>query len=246
MSEQEENLRLLKSDPHGLVIRLQPKVEGTIRKLFPTGKLRTEDFKDLVQAVNEKLLGKMPSIQRSYSGRALLSTYISRVLVNICHDIRQSQRHYVDPFGERLVPDPAQDPAILGVETSLALDALKEVLALYYRQRPRLLLFLKIYYDLPISAQDILSSYPACPVDRAETAAREYQAALGGRTTGEMYAMIAPLVNQMEGTATNPDGYRKWTWKVLDQMIRLLNRRLDGASLTPETFRDLFEVSLFR
>ena len=89
LTENEREWALLRADPGALVLKYQETIRIIVRRFIGTGMFSAREFEDVVQSVNAGLLSRTSSMQRNYSGRSLLATYVSAIIRNICLKLRR-------------------------------------------------------------------------------------------------------------------------------------------------------------
>src|SRR5208283_4651008 len=162
MTENDKDIELLHSDPYTLILKYQETVKIIVKKYILTGVFRSSDFEDIVQEVNSALLIKIPAMQIQYNGMSLFRTYFSVIVRNICMkehakinmEITIEQKDITGRIDRACV----EEKIIFEKE----IQRFRAILSLYYRQRPKLLLCLKLHYRIPLTPEDINLWYPKC------------------------------------------------------------------------------------
>jgi DNA-directed RNA polymerase specialized sigma24 family protein len=240
-SENRHEVALLHKDPGALVALYQGMIRTIVINFVATGLFHTSEIDEVVQSVDLELLEKMQVIKRQYNGTTLLKTYISSIIRNIC--LRLKQKQHGDPYTSVLDEEAVADPE--KVDTRLILkdviDHLRLILQLFDRHLPKVLLALKIYYQIPILQNELVSWYP-----RSDSAVRHGLVSLFTRqsdpvTPNEVYQQVAPLINALEGKNNTPDAFRKWSGDKIEEIIDLLNGSPNSRNFDKDSLRELVE-----
>jgi DNA-directed RNA polymerase specialized sigma24 family protein len=241
LTENERDITLLRADPGALVLKYQETIRIIVRRFIGTGMFSSREFEDVVQSVNAGLLSRISSMQRNYSGRSLLVTYISTIIRNICLRLRQAADPPMSTPGDLDPEEPDSTRVFSAIAISEASAALAEVLDLFHTETARLRILLKVHFKLPLTSDDILASFPGC----RSRDVRRILALLGQdlwkRSERELYADAASFLNEREGRSTTPDAYRRWTSEKISEILSLLGSRLPEARLNKEDLRTLVE-----
>jgi DNA-directed RNA polymerase specialized sigma24 family protein len=235
------DLQLLLKDPTQLIINYQEMVKIIVRKYASSGMFRYNDVPDIVQTVNAELWARLPRIQSNYDGRALVRTYISAIVRNICLKLRGKntlsfmidQNTTEDVLSTDVLPDRY---SIMQVKVLF-----KAVLIQFDNHLPRLLLCLKLRFRIPVSRDDILQWHPECTAPLVESLLHLFGADYSSMKVKEIYALFTPILNSMEKKRNSDDALRKWTASKLQEIADLLNANIQGGSFDEETVRILFE-----
>ncbi len=223
------DLELLRKDPRGFLLSVQDIIEIIVRKFILSGLFSPREHDDIVQTINEELLKKLPVISARYNGKALLRTYVSAIIRNICLKMHERQlREPVSvPLGESVAADPEEfrDSAADGALLARVRHTFRAILQQYDYgdQFAQLCLYLKLRYRLRVTLGDILAWYPRCSAaDR-----KEILSVFGG-TYEEMedkdiYRIVTPIANKAQGKENSDDAARKWLRTRLDEILELLN-----------------------
>ena len=142
--QNQKYIELLNNEPKQLIISIQGLIDIIIHQFIRAGKFKFEDKNDIKQQVNEELLKKVPKIQSQYQGKSSLKTYLSVIVTNICNDITHFDRKIIFvSVKESMIPD-FDAKAFENLLIKEEIRNLKNTFNLYHRQKPRLLLLLKL------------------------------------------------------------------------------------------------------
>ena len=240
MIDNEMDVEMLHSDPRGLVLRYQETVRIIVKKYTASGLFKPADFEDVVQEINASLLAKMPMMQVQYNGISLFRTYFSVIVRNICLKIHErSKRNFevdIETIGEM---------GFNSVEDRTAIEQeirrFRAILGLYRKQRPKLLLCLKVRYRIPVSSEDLAGWYPHLPSDDVTTLLEHFAGDYDGVGDREIYKTLMPIVNRLERKHSTPDALRKWTDSKIQDILGFLNGPPSRTKHTPETLKILVD-----
>jgi RNA polymerase sigma factor (sigma-70 family) len=241
MTDNEKDIEMLLSDPRGLISKYQETIRIIVRKYIASGLFKPAEFEDVVQEVNVSLLAKMPAMQAQYNGISLLRTYLSVIVRNIClkeHErLRRNSEVDLETIDEIVNHDRVEDRLALAREVR----RFKTIVELYRKQRPKLLLCLKLRYRIPVTQEDLVGWFPQLHhADRSELLHRfgDNYDEVGDH---DIYKVLTPIINRLEEKANSPDALRKWTDSKIQEILRLLNGSREQAKHTSETLRTLVD-----
>jgi DNA-directed RNA polymerase specialized sigma24 family protein len=241
--DNEEDLTLLQKDPNALLLRYQ-KTLGIIVEIYVgSGMFGAGDREDVLQTLNEELLRRMPTIRAQYNGSALLRTYVSAIVRNLCLDLarEKARRPREIPLDEGS-PSP-EDEAADRYDLDHARGVFRAVLRQfdYKLELPRLLFCLKLRYRLPLRREDILSWYPQCRRGDVSRLLKEFGGDYESRQDKQIFKEITPVLNRADRKTNSPDAIRRWIRKRMKDIIQLLNGSPPTRSFDEETLKILVE-----
>jgi RNA polymerase sigma factor (sigma-70 family) len=241
MTENDYEVSLLHSDHNRLIVLYQPIVIIIVRKYIGLGLFRRDDFDEIVQTVNERLLAKVNVIREQYNGSSLLKTYISSIIRNICLKMYDdTKRHaYLHLADDSAIVDPDSLHDRYAIEDER--EAFRTVLTLFRKHRSKLFLLLKVMYRLPVSETEIREWFPQSHLKEAREIAGLFDGDYGPMTDGEIYRSLTPFLNRWEGKKTTHDALRKWIDSKLSEIITVLNGDPPTKSHSPESLKILIE-----
>jgi hypothetical protein len=117
----------------------------------------------------------------------------------------------------------------------------RAILNLYYRQRPKLLLCLKLHYRIPLTPEDINLWYPKCSSPDRSILLEHFGSNFDGKDDVEIYKIITPIMNENENKSNSVDAVRKWTDSKIHEIIRLLNGNPKKLNYNEDTLRTLVD-----
>ncbi len=241
MTDNEYEVSLLHSDHNQLIVLYQPIVAIIVRKYIGSGLFRRDDFDEVVQTINERLLSKIHIIRDQYNGSSLLKTYVSSIIRNIClklHD--ENKRHaHQSLTDDSAVPDPASLHTRYVIEHER--KQFRAVITLFEKHRPKLFLLLKVTYRLPVSGMEIREWFPNSPPRDAEELARLFEGEYRAMTDGDVYRALTPYLNRWEGKKTTHDALRKWIDSKIGEIIVVLNGDPPTKSHNQDSLKILIE-----
>jgi RNA polymerase sigma factor (sigma-70 family) len=241
MTENDKDIELLRSEPHSLILKYQETVKIIVKKFIIAGIFTAGEYEDIVQEVNVALLTKIPAMQSQYNGMSLFRTYFSVIVRNIC----MKEHAKIDT---EIILD---QEGIIGfidnthVEEKIAFEEeiqkFRSILGLYYRQRPKLLLCLKLYYRIPLTSEDINLWYPKCsPLDH-NILLENFGSNYDGKNDGQIYAIVTPIMNKNEKKDNSADAMRKWTDSKIREIIEMLNGKSRKLTHNEDSLKTLID-----
>lgn len=179
---------------------------------------------DVVMAIVEKFLNHKDKIVEAFEGRSKITTYFVAVFNRMCCEvIRKESRHWYSIVeGESKMSESLYKTRPFETEKRFAISnelaRLNNTMILFNGERPKLNLFLKFYFDLPISYSEI-KDYSLL---RADELKRMLEGA-DQKSKSELYETLSQVVNLVEGKNVKGDAVRMWMNKQIDIILTRLN-----------------------
>ncbi|ALO14652.1 hypothetical protein L21SP5_00985 [Salinivirga cyanobacteriivorans] len=202
---------------------LKELITKVVARYIARGAIPRREQADVETAIIEKFLLKQEQIDSAFQGKAKISTYYIAVINRMCAEvIRKEQKHWYS-LNEH------DDKKILADSTTY-FDASKQTLVneelkrfratimLFNGSSAKVLLFLKLYYDIPITTQEIRNY--------AENKTAKAQKIIEMRSElskAELNQKLADLVLLVEGKKVGGDAVRMWINKQMDTLLCRLN-----------------------
>jgi hypothetical protein len=206
-----------------------------------------EEFDDTVQNVNEALFQKLQRIREQYNGSALVKTYVSAIIRNICLKLHEAKGREPrsTPLNEHMEADPEEfDERSLHprfIEHARGLFRAILVQFDHKDQLPKLLLYLKLRYRLILSADDIQRWYPRCGRSDLDSLLESFGRPYEQMEDREVYRIFTPVANKAGGKLNSDDAIRKWTRTRIEEILELLNGSPATSSFDEESLGLLVE-----
>lgn len=240
---------LLENSPRTVVLMYRAYIRKFIRYKHPG----TDEWEDIYQEVMTRLFsGKIYRIQErfdftytegynNFSKKTFFTSYLMVTIRNI----------YMDIIRERNVR-PLTAGQLQSVEESLETheyrneDMLKHVaieeefrkfrtlLALYFKGRPRLELFLKLKCRIPLTDNDINLCFPGCSSEDITLLKQDFR----GVKDKQLFDTVLPVFNRNEGRENKSDTLRKWVSVKIDEITSHLNQTHRKAVYTSKNLVD--------
>ncbi|MEZ5195457.1 MAG: hypothetical protein R2764_03385 [Bacteroidales bacterium] len=158
MSNNQEDLFLLHNNPEKMLLKYQVVISIIVQiNLIDKGFFHSQEKEELIQMVNEALWGRMENIRKKYNGKASVKTYVSKVILNICREIKRKRKS--DPGFDSLENKNYKTPSRgLNPEEELAFrdeySRFEKILITYYTKRSKIELCLKLIYRIAVFLSD--------------------------------------------------------------------------------------------
>jgi len=241
MTENEKDVKMLQSDPRGLILKYQETIRIILRKYISGGLFKPSEFEDLVQEINVSLLARIPAMQTQYNGMSLFRTYLSVIIRNLCLKEHERSKRRLESDLDTVVEISRHDRVEEKLVFQREVHRFKTIIALYQKHRPKLLLCLKVYYRIPLTNEDIAAWYPQSDHSDRISLLEHFGGNFDGVNDLEIYKILTPIMNKLEGKTNSPDALRKWTDSKIHEILELLNGTSKKASHTSETLRTLVD-----
>ncbi len=135
MDENSDDIRLLKENPKGLIVKYQSLINYIVCNYINNGFFNRYDKDDIVQNINESLLKKITKIQIQYNYKTKVKTYISVIIRNNCREIIRKVKleivHHKNIENLVFVVNEPENKLIIKQE----FDKLDKIFTMFYRQR---------------------------------------------------------------------------------------------------------------
>ena len=236
-------IELFRNDSNQLILEIQGLIDIIINQFFQSEKLNLTERHEIKQLINEKLLHKVPQIQKQFQGKSLFRTYLSAVIRNICRDIlrTRTKTQYV-----------TYDDISIGSDDNIVNDLLIEeevirlqkILGLYHKQKTKLILCLKFIFRMPFDIQDFRAVFDNFEMKEFDTFVKQVHP-YKECTDMIIFVALTPIFNKHENKNNGPDAIRKWVKQKITELIDILNERPSSSRYTEETFQILFEKCFF-
>ncbi len=121
-----------------------------------------------------------------------------------------------------------------------AVSLFRSSLSLFGRHRAKVLLFLKLYYRISLTFDDVRSVYPRAPEEIINEFVARFQDFESERGRDVMVA-AAPFLNVLGRKVRIPESYRHWAKTRVDELCDMLNGNPPVSSFTAENLKVLVE-----
>jgi len=240
-SHDDLNISLLQSDPDAFILQCQKIINIFVKRYISTGMFKPEDKDDIVQSINEALINRLPTIRTQYNGKALLQTYVSAIIQNMCFDIYNSGHESAEqvPFPEskQILYNHPEKNVLIEEE----IKRFHSIIQLFHKQRSKVLLCLKVHYQLLLTLDDIDSCFPGISDQHAEFLLSSFGANYDEMKVEDMFEILTQVFNLYQAKKTQSDSLRRWTQHKADEIIQLLNGRPVRSAHNDESLKILLE-----
>lgn len=240
MDLNDKEIWLLNNDPGKLLSEYQGLIRVIVRGYSIRGFVSDRDSDDLVQEINQELLGRLGKIRVQYNGKSSLKTYFSVIIRNICRERFRKNPGLEEPRSpeyNRLErhTNPRNDLIIMQ-----EYERLEKVLKLMLKDRARFNIMLRFILDLRISKVDLYSfEY----LDEGEaTGLIDELNGSAGLSKKQIFSKLSEILKILEKRETSPESLRKWFKSRSDEFIRLMNGDPPRSAYSMETIQILIET----
>jgi hypothetical protein len=235
-------VELLHHNPTALLLQYQELITVIVQVYQRSGNLDYESREEIIQYVNDKLLERMENIRLHYNGKALLRTYFSAVIRNLCSELQRERQKedLVLYFQEPVECESYEVSALNRIVISQELTRLADFLSLFASNRAKVEACLRSLYRLPMTNADFTN----CVCNPKDPAVKESVRALlrpGPMMDKEVFYHLNIVFNLACGNEVHPDTMRKWVKARMKDLIDLLNGNPRRANYDEETLQILLE-----
>lgn len=226
---------LLGNHPRTVVLMYRAYIRKFIRYKHPG----TDEWEDIYQEVMTRLFsGKIHRIQErfdftytegynNFSKKTFFTSYLMVTIRNIYMDIIRERNVRPLTAGQlQPVEDSAENYEFRN-EDMLKRVAIEEefrkfrtLLALYYKGRPRIELFLKLKCRITLTQNDISTCFPGCSSEDIDLLSQNFR----GIKDKQLFDTVLPVFNRNEGRENKSDTLRKWVSVKVDEITSHLNQ----------------------
>lgn len=241
----QNDIYLLKNNPNQLILELQELINVIIFQFIRSGYFNYDEQQDIKQQINLELFNRISNIQKQYQGKSLLRTYITVIIRNICNEIsrnRKKTKHII--FEDNLKYEECFeniDPLIMEEE----IVRLRKIIELYFRQKYKLILCLKLKFKMLIDLNDFKNI-------NEDITQYEFEKFIGFINScsdyrdNEYFMRLTSLINKYEHKDNSSDSLRKWVTDKINEIIDILNGYPPTSKYDKETFQILFEKCYYK
>jgi len=235
-------IELLMHNPAALLLNYQQVIGVIVQVYLRSGFFKDESKDEVVQYVNDQLLSRIDIIREQYNGRALLRTYLSAVIRNICAELlRERQRNsFIEYFEEPVESASYETDQLSRIVIKQELIRLETILMLFGPLQGRLEVCLRALYRLPLAKSDFLCCCKN-PDDKAVNEAIKYLIQPVPLMEKEVFVCLNQVFNYEKGKTIQPDALRKWVKARTRELIVLLNGDPKRSNYNEETLQILLE-----
>lgn len=220
------------------VLELAEKVVGHyIRKSI----IPLREKEDVQMCMMEKFLLKRNQILSAFKGKSNIHTYCYAVLNRMCLEIIRKESKYWYGMQEEADGNVCEksgsslDMVIIEDEIHL----LEKILRMFDDEMAKIVLFLKIMYEIRIQEEDILNYTGGGNYDEINTLLD-----IQGEKLTEMkkFKIMQQIVNLQESKSISPDAVRMWYSKIISRILNRLNGTLQHSAYTKESLGLLLDI----
>jgi DNA-directed RNA polymerase specialized sigma24 family protein len=247
VSKNKQDIDLLYNNPHQFIEEHQTTIEIIVGNFIRSGLLPHSEKDDIVQYVNEKLIGsKIKLMQQHYNHSYFVTTYLSKVIRNLCFEYTRRHKELRDreislhiSYTDIISDDRTTTEMIINEE----LLKLKTVLQLFHKKRLRLELYLKVLVGSTTSEEDIKAVYPNCSKNDVIWFLKECNpdSDITLKTEKEIHVLLTEFSNKYENKQITPDSLRKWLDLKISNIIELMNGEPKQANYSKKTVKILLQ-----
>ncbi|MDD3685914.1 MAG: hypothetical protein PHE56_04015 [Bacteroidales bacterium] len=213
-------------------------IEIIVKKFIKTGQIQFCDYDDVKQSLAEKFFRKKESIINGFNHEAGVRTYISAVVYKMTLEIirEQNKTKNYDEYGE------SYQSKNLNPEEKLILDDekeyLKRVFESFDNDKSKMLIFLKIYFRIPITRKDF---FQYCGFEDNRILS-EINCIDVNCTDKDIYQTLCRLNVLAGNKEVMPDAMRMYINQITDKVIKRLNGKHGRAGYSRESLGILMEL----
>lgn len=232
---------MLAKNPTALIIRYQEIIRIIVKKYIASKMFKADDFDDVVQMVNEDIIKKIDAIRKNYNGQSLLKTYFSAIVRNSCLKIHQKHAREMTMLPLEEGDSTEEETVTNQLEIEHDVERLKRIFSYFGRKHGRVILCLKLNFQIPIERGDILSCFSNCSEEDIVMLMSLFEFGQQQRTLKQVYRNITPILNRYEEKNNTEDAVRRWTEDKIGEIVQILNAAPYNSKYDRETLKILLE-----
>lgn len=245
---QDEDLRLLHSDFHLLILKYKPLIDKLVDERIRILPEFEPERQDMIQQIFENLLSKHETILIQYDSEQNFRNYLWKIIKNECVNSFQRENKHIRRFvpmlqGNDEIFDPSDFYDDLVVkETFRIFDG---IINSYTISKKKLVVCLKVILSVKISLFDLTQLFNdhQSGYSRKELEDISKNLTSGGETLRGIlirFHLIRPVLNLAEKANTDEHSYWRWTNQQIIHAINYLNNK-HGMNFDRETLKILAE-----
>lgn len=240
MDRNKVEIKLLQKTPEKLLLRYQEMIRTIVRIQSSKGLIKHGDIDDFVQEINKKLLERMKRIQNQYNHSSQLRTYFSKIILNICLEEMRKGSQVMEPQPEHYGKSEIADEPVDNFLFKQEYERFERVILLLDHKGRKILLLLKMMYDLPVYRKDLVEFSYHISDSTIDQIFLDIKACRN-KLKKEKLAVFSKILYLLEGKEVPPDSLRKWYRTYLDECLRLMNGNPVRSSYTEDSLAILIE-----
>lgn len=217
-------------------------IKGVVGRYIQRRAIPTREREDVEMEIFEKFLMQKVKIVRNFEGKSKFSTYCIAVLNRMCCEVirKDSRQWYL--VSEKENTTAREEIAISNHDTEKRLlfkqeiKRLESILFFFNADYAKLILFIKVYYGMPIQHNEI-KDYANHYSDQV----KDILLNANNTKKGDIFARLARMVNVVEQKDIEGDAVRIWFTNQVNTIIRRLNGN-GIANHDKESLSILFEM----
>lgn len=236
-------VRRFTENPRQFIVDIQDVIESVILGFVRTGKFGAGEKKEVQQQVNEVLLNRIGRIAQQYKGNAQIKTYFIAIVRNICNDlVRQRVRMPVLISLDHTVINSGNNATISRLLIAEESARLEKIINLYYKQKDKLRLCLRLKYRMLYSFEDF-TDYNGSVQQTDYACFNRMVEPYPECTDQKIFTALSIVFNTCERQGIEPDSLRKWVNTKISELIEILNEYPHSSNYNEDTLQLLFEYS---
>lgn len=203
---------------------LLPIIKGVVGRYIQRKAIPFREREDVEMEVLEKFLKQREKIFNSFEGKSKFSTYCIAVANRMCCEVirKENKQWYQVPDKESNILQKEDALSYHDAEKRLLfqqeIKRLESVLCFFNDEYAKLILFLKVYFGLPIHNDDI-NEYASHLSEQVKSIIMDEKSS----TKGDVFIRLAGAVNLVEQKDIGGDAVRIWFTNQINTIIRRLN-----------------------
>lgn len=236
----QKDIALLHTNHEQLILGLQGLIDIVINQYINSGKFKYHERQEIKQIINVELIVKIKKIQDQYQEKSLLRTYLCVVIRNICNELLRKKKNteYLSLDESVIVEESIGNINTLIVEEEMI--RFKNILELYYKQKNKLILCLKLKFKMTVKIEDfqtINKNITQPEFEKFNDSIFPYEDC----SETKIFIALNLLFNKYEEKKNTPDSLRKWVSDKINELIDILNGSPPASKYDKETLQILFE-----
>ncbi len=238
---------LLKKNPYQLICtsEFQQSILKIARKFKQRGSFAQESEEDITQEITIQIMErKITYMQKKYQPDfGDLKQYFERIAYNIAVELvnvanhRQKLHQPMDAVCTSTMTTQEGTQELIQNE----LQQVNKFLASFPRQKPKLLLLMKLYSRTIIESKDILNFKPSATPKEIQHLLVIFGKNYAAHEDGYLYSQICQFMNDAEGKTNSSDTLRKWLSIRINDLRKWMNQH-SSFKYDKEAVRNLIQV----
>lgn len=245
-----EIIEMLKTNPGRFIVEKQRELKIIVNYLVGKKIIPHSEKEDVIQYINEEFLtGKLTKIIQNYSFAVPFKTYFFAVIKNLCKTYALRELPNKNTVSLKEIEDSDNKIYKENYEEKLfvefQMERLRFLMNSYGKKKPKLLLFLKIYFKFMVSKKDLDYLEFLSESEKEESTQSLNEAIKNEQNLDKIFEKLTEITSTKKNKDKISDSDRRWCIYNIDKIVNQLNGNQSGYHFDKNSFELLFEKFIY-